>query len=88
MDDLDDWWRPAAQKQLKGLPKDVQRRILKKAQEARANPNPTKAHKLHGVHPPKYRVQVGDYRIVYEIDEFGVKITDVGDRKDVYRAKY
>ena len=50
------------------------------------NPRPVGALKLHGAEA-RYRLRVGDYRIIYEIHDrlLVVLIVDVADRKDVYR---
>ena len=49
------------------------------------NPRPRSAKKLEGL--PYYRIRVGDYRVVYHIDDGKVVIlvVGVGHRKDVYR---
>lgn len=50
------------------------------------NPRPVGAIKLQGSEP-RYRLRVGDYRIIYEIHDrtLLVLIVDVADRKDIYR---
>ena len=42
--------------------------------------------KLSG-HDNRYRLRVGDYRIIYEIQDHAlmVRVLVIGDRKDVYR---
>lgn len=47
---------------------------------------PTRARALSG-HPGLLRVRVGNYRIVYQVEEENsiVLIVSVGHRKDVYR---
>lgn len=51
------------------------------------NPRPVGALKLQGA-DHRYRLRVGDYRIIYEIHDrmLLVPIVDVADRKDVYRS--
>jgi mRNA interferase RelE/StbE len=43
--------------------------------------------KLSGGDEVRYRVRVGDYRIIYRIDDdvLTVLVLKVGNRKDVYR---
>ena len=50
------------------------------------NPRPVGALKLQGAEQ-RYRLRVGDYRIIYEIHDglLVVLIVDVADRKDIYR---
>lgn len=50
------------------------------------NPRPPGALKLQGT-DNRYRLRVGDYRIIYEIHDrlLVVLIVDVADRKDIYR---
>lgn len=52
----------------------------------KGNPIPAGAKKLQGVEA-LYRVRVGDFRIIYAIDQgrLRVLIVKIGDRKDVYR---
>jgi mRNA interferase RelE/StbE len=49
------------------------------------SPRPTGTKKLHG--GSRYRIRVGDYRIVYTVDDRGeaIEILDVGPRRDIYR---
>lgn len=76
---------PAAGRELGSLPRDVQVRIATKIGELAADPRPSGVKKLKGVQDV-YRVRVGDYRIIYEIDDAGnaILITAVGDRKEIY----
>ena len=75
-----------AEKQLKKLPIQSQVRIAAKIDELRDNPRPDGVKKLKGV-ASTYRVSVGDYRIVYEVNDnkFVVLVIRIGDRKEVYR---
>ncbi|KWT83439.1 type II toxin-antitoxin system RelE family toxin [Candidatus Magnetominusculus xianensis] len=48
--------------------------------------NPREAGKaLEGKLKGKYRLQVGDYRVIYWIDKSTVWIVSVGHRKEIYR---
>ena len=51
------------------------------------DPRPNGVEKLAGGDVSRYRVRVGDYRIVYRIDDqvLTVLVLKVGDRKEVYR---
>ena len=49
------------------------------------NPIPPKANKLSGC--DGYRIRVGDYRIIYEIQKsvLVVLVIDIGQRREIYR---
>ena len=53
--------------------------------ELEENPRPSGCKKLKG--RPGYRIRVGDYRIIYEIEDniLRVIVIDLGHRKDIYR---
>lgn len=79
---------PAAERSIRKLEHQIQRRILKKIETLKFNPRPNGIEKLDGHEgEPIYRVRVGDYRIIYEIHDqkLIVLVLNVGDRKDVYR---
>jgi len=77
---------PASEKQFLKLPTVVQYRIEKKLLLLENNPRSQGVQKLHGTQ--FYRVRVGDYRIIYAIDDERkmVKILDIGHRREVYRG--
>jgi mRNA interferase RelE/StbE len=60
---------PAADREIRKLDRTVQRRILKKLDGMMADPRPIGVEKLAGSDVPRYRVRVGNYRIVYRIDD-------------------
>jgi mRNA interferase RelE/StbE len=78
---------PAADREIRKLDRLVQRRILKKLDGLMMDPRPNGVEKLTGSDVPRYRVRVGDYRIVYRIDDqvLTVLVLNVGDRKEIYR---
>ena len=69
--------------------KDKRRRaaIDAKIRSFSKNPRPAGSKKLVGG-SSEYRVRVGDYRIIYEVDDSSGKIlvTRIRDRKDVYKG--
>lgn len=75
-----------AAKQLKKLSADIRDRINEKILELADNPRPSGVVKLENT-GNKYRIRVGNYRILYEIqdDILIVKVVRVGHRRDVYR---
>jgi len=74
------------ERSLKKLPKDVATNLLKSIRELSFDPLPNGCRKIVGANR-SYRIRVGDYRIVYEIDDVGrlVVIHAAGHRKDVYQ---
>jgi mRNA interferase RelE/StbE len=77
--------KPSAGKELERLDDQVLRRIDAAILRLKENPQPQGAKKLTGV--PLYRVRVGTYRVVYEIDNVRKQITvvTIGHRREVYR---
>ena len=75
----------SALKQLKKFSNDVQNQIIQKMDELTLNPRCLGYKKLVDV--GSYRVRVGDYRIIYDIDDkiVSILIVKIGHRKDVYR---
>ena len=76
----------SAAKALKASPKTAQKRIAKKIESLVGDlPDPATT-KMKG-NNPFHRVRVGDYRIVYEIQEeiLLILILKIGHRKEVYR---
>lgn len=76
---------PAARRQLRNLPRDIQSRLVPVALALADDPRPRCCEKLTG--EEAYRVRVGEYRIVYGIDDTArmVAITRFAKRDEVYR---
>lgn len=83
----------AAKKQFEKLPNDVKSRIFRKINSLRKEPKPHGIEKLTDFEledvffKSLYRVRVGDYRIVYAIEDQIVTITVVRikHRREVYK---
>jgi mRNA interferase RelE/StbE len=77
--------RPAAQRELRKLDLPTFRKVDAKIQGLADNPRPHGVKKLAG--EDAYRVRVGDYRILYQIEDaiLLVVVVTVGNRRDVYR---
>jgi mRNA interferase RelE/StbE len=76
----------SAAKTLKKIPKASRKRIVEKIDSlAESPPNPDTT-KMKG-NNPFHKVRVGDYRIVYEIQEdvLMILVVKIGHRKDIYR---
>ena len=79
---------PDARAELARLERRFQRQIDRKIMSLAANPRPPKARQLKGrALRGLWRLQSGDYRIIYQIQEaiVLVLILLVGDRKSIYR---
>ena len=76
----------AAEKQLKQLSAKLHDRVIAAIQALAKNPRPTSCRKLTGT-DHDWRIRVGDYRIVYEIDDgLGeVRVNRIRHRREVYR---
>ena len=74
-----------AQKQIADLPLSIRKKIDKAILGLKTQPRPNGAIKLKS-NGDSYRIRVGNYRILYTIDdgELKVIVVKVGDRKDVY----
>jgi mRNA interferase RelE/StbE len=77
--------QPSAQKEIERLPKPAQTKVLKALVALSENPRPASCKKLVGT--DAWRVRVGEYRIVYWIEDnvLSVEVVKVAHRKDVYR---
>lgn len=75
-----------AEKTLSKMEKSIAKRISEKITQISEDPRHNGAIKLSG-EENSYRVKIGDYRIIYEIydSKIIVIITNIGDRKEVYK---
>jgi mRNA interferase RelE/StbE len=73
-----------AQKELGQLPSREYERVKNSIFALGITPRPHGCLKLTG--RPGWRIRVGDYRVVYEIDDQKLMVTvlDVGNRRDIY----
>jgi len=76
-----------AEKELKSLPKEVLKRVDIKLQALSLNPRPRGVAKLKGKESEGWRLRIGDYRLLYQIDdkENVVRIYRIKHRREVYR---
>jgi len=77
--------KPPARRELESLPDNMLARILRKLDSLREVPRPAGCKKLKG-YKDLWRVRVGDWRVVYIIDDSSklVSITRVAHRREVY----
>jgi mRNA interferase RelE/StbE len=73
-------------KDLKSVPSKIAHKIGVSITELAINPRPTGCIKLVGKQANFWRIRIGDYRVVYVIDDEIriVNIRKVGHRKDIY----
>jgi mRNA interferase RelE/StbE len=74
-----------AQKELADLPKDIYSRVSEALQTLDKEPRPSGCLKLKG--REGWRIRVGDYRVLYKIDDEQKTLTivHIGHRRDVYQ---
>jgi len=67
------------------LPDQVHDRIVKHLLRLSGQPRPPGSRKLQGM--DAYRIRIGDYRVLYEVDDQRLKVIvySVGHRREVYR---
>jgi mRNA interferase RelE/StbE len=75
----------SAEKELDALPASLHERIAERLLALEENPRPVGSRKLQG--QESYRLRVGDYRVLYTIDDKAKKVVvlAVGHRREVYR---
>ena len=79
--------KPSARKELKKLPVLIATSIARKIDSLAKNPRPEGCKKLVNNKEELWRIRVGDYRILYAIDD-SIRIVDihhVGNRREIYR---
>lgn len=77
--------RPRAKKELQKISTQDQKKITLALRLLQENPRPPGVKKLRG-REGAYRVRVGDYRVIFEINdgELLVLVIRIGHRGDVY----
>ena len=75
----------AVEKQLNKLPNQIRETMIENLLTLQDNPRPPNSLKLKNIQG--YRLRVGNYRILYDIDDPTQTITlrRVGHRRDIYR---
>ena len=78
--------KKSAAKEIAALPKRDRRSVVKAIETLTETPRPVGVRKLAGT-KDAYRLRVGDYRIIYQIDDnvLTIFIIRVRHCKDVYR---
>ena len=76
-----------AAKSLSSLPVSICRKVTLSLEQLSNNPKSKGSKKLSGAFKNYWRIRIGDYRVVYEIDdkEMIVRVYRVMHRKEVYK---
>lgn len=79
-------WKHSAERELRKLDPQEIPRIVQKVESLAQNPFPEGLRKLRGAER-EYRIRVGDYRIIYQVDTEArmVIIFHVRHRREAYR---
>jgi len=79
-------FKSSAVKELERLPKHVQRRIISKIDYYILSKKPLFfADRLIDHRIGQYRFRVGDYRVIFDVEDDRIVILTLDHRKDIYR---
>ncbi len=80
------YFKARALKQLQKLPREIQIRIVKKLDFFCSHDDPIRfAEALVRSELGSYRFRIGDYRIIFDLEDGNIMILLVGHRRDIYR---
>ena len=73
------------QKQLNVLPQELKQRILKALVQLQDEPRPANSLQMKG--GQGFRLRIGDYRVLYDIDDIShiINLRRIGHRREIYR---
>jgi mRNA interferase RelE/StbE len=76
-----------ASKQYLALPAEIRERMTERIDGLRLDPRPRGSVRMEGF-KGAYRIRVGDYRVVYVVDDasYVVSVVRLGHRRDVCRG--
>ena len=79
-------WKNSAKKELRKLDRTVIPKIVAAVESLATTPHPEGHKKLQGSEHT-YRIRIGDYRVVYSIEDqvLLIEIVKVGHRKNIYK---
>lgn len=69
----------SARKELEALSNSLIKRIFSKIEALKALPRPSGCKKLHGAND-LWRIRVGDYRVIYSINDIKLKVDIIAVR--------
>jgi len=76
-------WEERALRETQKLGRSISTRIFKKVDNLRENLNSLDIKRLKG--EDKFRLRVGDYRVIFSIENPSIVIWKVGHRKNIYK---
>ena len=76
-------WTKKALDNLYELDNFISQRIAKKINELSINPFFNDVKRLKGIHG--YRLRIGDYRVIFDIEGDSIFILKIGHRKNIYK---
>lgn len=82
-------WRERAVRQLKAIPQTAALTILRAMTPLGDDPRrPDASLKKLAGYENRYRLRVGDYRVIYDVtdDELVILVVGVGHRREIYRG--
>ena len=80
---------PSAQRELAAIPSKEQKRINERILRLADTPRPRGITVLQGQKDTYYRLRVGNYRIIYQIQDkmLLILVIKIGHRREVYRTR-
>lgn len=77
----------SALKIIESLEAGAKRRIWEAIESLATEPRPRGCRKISGPEAKRYRIRVGDYRIIYRVndDQLIILVVRVGHRREIYR---
>lgn len=79
-------FKPQAVSDLKKLPKEIQKRIIRKLDYYISTANPLSfADSLINYEIGQYRFRIGDYRVIFDIADKKIIILTLGHRREIYK---
>jgi len=83
---VDYYFKASALRDLRRLPKSVQKRIINNLDLYTKSDNPLKFAKPIKIKElGEYRFRIGDYKVIFDLYEGKIFILVIGHRKDIYR---
>jgi mRNA interferase RelE/StbE len=78
---------PRAERALRKLDPSIRRRVARRIDRLAIDPRPPDAMTLKGEPVGVLRVRVGDWRLLYQVDDgqLTVLVVDLGHRSSIYR---
>lgn len=79
-------FRPQAEKELKKFPASLQLQIIRKLKYFLSSADPLHfASSLKDHDLGSYRFRIGDYRVIFDLEEETLVILSVGHRREIYK---